>query len=237
MLKINYGYIYKTTNLKNNKIYIGKHKGKFDPNYFGSGKNIKYFLNIETKDNFKVECIIYAEDKIKLDALEKYYIKEYRRFLTTDFLYNISNGGGGGPLTQETKDKIGKANAIALKGKPLKHKVGCICFICKAKRGETKDQNLGIKNGMYGKRYKHKQETIDKIKKTKAEHPYRHNKERIEKIRQSNNNRREELRLAKLGTHHDEKMRLKISVKTKEAMWTPEVRKNYLEGCLKRDAK
>lgn len=33
-----YGYIYKTTNLINNKIYIGQHKHeKFDIKYFGSG--------------------------------------------------------------------------------------------------------------------------------------------------------------------------------------------------------
>ena len=34
-----FGYIYKTTNLINNKIYIGQHKSeKFEPNkYIGSG--------------------------------------------------------------------------------------------------------------------------------------------------------------------------------------------------------
>jgi hypothetical protein len=34
---MDYGYIYKTTNLLNNRIYIGKHKGEYNPNYFGSG--------------------------------------------------------------------------------------------------------------------------------------------------------------------------------------------------------
>ena len=33
-----YGYIYKTTNLVNGKIYIGQHKSNtFDTNYYGSG--------------------------------------------------------------------------------------------------------------------------------------------------------------------------------------------------------
>ena len=39
---IKYGYIYKTTNLINNKIYIGQHKStEFDANYMGSGIAIK----------------------------------------------------------------------------------------------------------------------------------------------------------------------------------------------------
>lgn len=36
------GYIYKTTNILNNKIYIGKHSSNtYDPTYFGSGKILK----------------------------------------------------------------------------------------------------------------------------------------------------------------------------------------------------
>ena len=37
------GYIYKTTHLTNNKIYVGKHEAKvFEPNkYIGSGKILK----------------------------------------------------------------------------------------------------------------------------------------------------------------------------------------------------
>ena len=36
-----FGYIYKTTNKINNKIYIGQHKhADFDKQYYGSGKII-----------------------------------------------------------------------------------------------------------------------------------------------------------------------------------------------------
>ena len=36
-----FGYIYKTTNLINGKIYIGQHKSEvFDNSYYGSGKLI-----------------------------------------------------------------------------------------------------------------------------------------------------------------------------------------------------
>lgn len=53
-----YGYIYKTTNLINNKIYIGKHKSNlFDINYYGSGKIIRRALNKYGKDSFKLELL------------------------------------------------------------------------------------------------------------------------------------------------------------------------------------
>lgn len=45
-----YGYIYKTTNLINQKYYIGQKKGLFDPNYFGSGKVLRGLLtNMEKR--------------------------------------------------------------------------------------------------------------------------------------------------------------------------------------------
>ena len=40
-----YGYIYKTTDLRNNKIYVGQHKSEiFDTSYYGSGKIIKKII-------------------------------------------------------------------------------------------------------------------------------------------------------------------------------------------------
>jgi hypothetical protein len=35
------GYIYKTTNLKNGKIYVGQRSRIFNPKYLGSGMLIK----------------------------------------------------------------------------------------------------------------------------------------------------------------------------------------------------
>lgn len=40
-----YGYVYKTTNKLNNKIYIGQHNhSTFDKKYYGSGSRIKKLL-------------------------------------------------------------------------------------------------------------------------------------------------------------------------------------------------
>ena len=138
----NIGYIYKTTNLINGKIYIGKRQvNKFNPNYFGSGKYIGRAINKHGLIHFKVELIAYATNKKEINELEKFYISESRRLLNPNNVYNIMDGGEGG-------------NAIEV------HKPNCQCAACKAKRGEYK----GANHPMYGKY--HNQNTIDKLSKS-----------------------------------------------------------------------
>ena len=53
-----YGYIYETTNLINNKKYIGKRTSKkFLPNYLGSGVLITKAIEKYGKENFTVKLI------------------------------------------------------------------------------------------------------------------------------------------------------------------------------------
>lgn len=74
-----FGYIYKTTNLINNKIYIGQHKSnEFDSNYYGSGKLISLTIKKYGKENFKVELIDTADNLNELTEKEYYYIKLYK---------------------------------------------------------------------------------------------------------------------------------------------------------------
>ena len=92
-----YGYIYKTTNLINNKIYIGQKKSQIflDNKYLGSGKYLKRALEKYGKENFKVELLEIANSRDKLSKLEIYYIQIYN---STDknIGYNIAKGGIGG---------------------------------------------------------------------------------------------------------------------------------------------
>ena len=88
-----YGYIYKTTNLSNNKIYIGQHKSpEYDNNYFGSGNLIKLAIKKYGKQNFKNEILEECNSPEELDDRERYYINKYK---SNDISigYKISNGG------------------------------------------------------------------------------------------------------------------------------------------------
>ena len=96
-----YGYIYKTTNLINNKFYIGQHKHKtFDVNYFGSGNIITKAIKKYGKSNFKCEIIEKCNNKTNLNNKEIYWINK----LNPD--YNISTGGTGGNLGNEVNKRI-----------------------------------------------------------------------------------------------------------------------------------
>ena len=91
-----YGYIYKTTNLLNGKIYIGKKKGEFTEKYKGSGKYLKNAINKYGVENFKVEVIEYCETLEEQNEKEKYWIAYYRNQNVE--MYNIANGGDWGDI-------------------------------------------------------------------------------------------------------------------------------------------
>ena len=129
-----YGYIYKTTNLINGKIYIGQKQSPvfLGEKYLGSGLKIKRAIDKYGKENFNVELVYLCKDKQELNQMEIYYIDKYH---STDpnIGYNIAYGGQGGNLvmdtelwsklhsvenngrygkevSQETRNKISKAN-------------------------------------------------------------------------------------------------------------------------------
>ena len=91
-----YGYIYKTTNIVNNKIYIGQKKSQvfLEENYLGSGVRLNSSIKYHGKDKFRVELIEWCNSKEELDEREKFWIKEYNS-RNPDIGYNITIGGDG----------------------------------------------------------------------------------------------------------------------------------------------
>ena len=66
------GYIYKTTNKINQKIYIGKHQSsEYDNRYFGSGKILRRAIEKYGIENFANEMIDTADTDEELNQKEK----------------------------------------------------------------------------------------------------------------------------------------------------------------------
>ncbi|MBQ9160904.1 MAG: GIY-YIG nuclease family protein [Methanobrevibacter sp.] len=71
-----FGYVYRTTNLINNKTYIGKHRrSEFDKNYYGSGKHLKSAIKKYGIQNFKIEIIQWCDSNEELALAEIKHIK------------------------------------------------------------------------------------------------------------------------------------------------------------------
>ena len=84
-----------TTNLINNKKYIGMHHGSEDDDYLGSGKLLTRAIKKYGKENFKREILEFVDNQKQLEELEKFYIKKYNATNDRNF-YNIHVGGNGG---------------------------------------------------------------------------------------------------------------------------------------------
>lgn len=94
------GYIYKTTNLIDGKMYIGKHiSSQHEPSYLGSGHILLKAIKAYGKQNFSNEIIATANSVEELDSLEKTYIAQHKKRYGEN-CYNLAVGGEGGNVFQ-----------------------------------------------------------------------------------------------------------------------------------------
>jgi group I intron endonuclease len=104
--------VYKTTNLLNNKSYIGKDSNN-NPNYLGSGKALVNAIKKYGKDNFKKEILEYCLEEVHLAEREEYWIKFFNAVNDNNF-YNICYNSHppkatGRIVSKETREKISNA--------------------------------------------------------------------------------------------------------------------------------
>lgn len=86
--------IYKTTNLLNNRYYIGFHKfsiNKPEDGYLGSGKLIRRAVEKYGKENFKREVLFVFDTKEEAEQKEAEIVN--KEFTLLEETYNVSIGG------------------------------------------------------------------------------------------------------------------------------------------------
>jgi group I intron endonuclease len=143
------GFVYVWTNSKNNKKYIGSHKGSVDDGYIGSGKYFKraYKLN---PNNFSREILYIGDDYVEIEdlILKTLDVKSNKKYYN---LINSAYKGWYACYSEESRAKLSEYR----KGK--KHTEETKLKMSKARSG--------VNNCMYGK--KHSTETRNKISQKK----------------------------------------------------------------------
>ena len=150
-----YHYIYKTTNLINQKYYIGMHStDNLEDGYMGSGKRLRRSLNKYGKENFKFEILEFLPNRETLKEREKELVN-LNEVMKKECL-NLTIGGQGGSGCGELNGFYGKKH----KPQTLKKVIlNLTNFNIKYK------EDLEFRNSVYKKRI----ETI--LKNNNGEHP------------------------------------------------------------------
>lgn len=94
--------IYKTTNLINGKIYLGKHQTNIpDDSYLGSGKNLVKAIKKYGAENFIKDILFIFDNEYDMNLKEIEIITE--EIVNSPNYYNIAVGGQGGSLFKNRK--------------------------------------------------------------------------------------------------------------------------------------
>lgn len=159
------GYIYKTTNNVNGKIYVGMHRvkdGVFDTQYIGSGKRLKYAISKYGRENFSCEVLEWCSTDEELSEKEMFWINALNS-MDNEIGYNMNEGGIGGWKI----DVAGENNpmyGVRRYGEDNPNFGNKRTKESKLKQSESIAANgghHGEKNPMYGR--KHNKSTLEKL--------------------------------------------------------------------------
>lgn len=195
-----YGYVYITTNLINNKKYIGQHATQtFDKSYIGSGKILKRAIKKYGKENFKTEVLEWCYNREELGEKEKYWIDFYNATNDKEW-YNIIPGGYGVRLFGEDNPMYGKHHTDETKRK-----------LSSMLKGVFSGEN----NPMYGVHLQVSEETCKKISESHkrilvGEHNPMYGKPAVNRGKPMSEETKRKLSISSKGKKHN------IPIKTQE---------------------
>lgn len=143
------GFIYRWTNLINDKKYIGQHFGDLDDGYVGSGVTFKRAVKKYKIENFSREILEFFElvSPAELDQAEKYWITYYDAVNSPEY-YNLTEGGKGTKGHKHSDKSLNKMR------KPRPHT-----------RGIKRDPEVVAQIAAKNKGRKHPEETRAKMSK------------------------------------------------------------------------
>lgn len=112
-----YHYLYKTTNMINNKFYVGMHStDDLEDGYLGSGKRLRYSIRKHGKENFVKEILSFFKDRKDLIDAEIEMVND--ELIKNEQCMNLMNGGKGGFISDEQQQHRslcgGRAFAVKL---------------------------------------------------------------------------------------------------------------------------
>ena len=141
-------YIYKTTNLLNGKIYIGKriYRKKDDNWYLGSGIYLNRAIKKYGRENFKKEILEWCKDTVHLCKREIYWIEQFNA-TNPEIGYNLSLGGDGRNVGVEAYIKIGNK----LRGKKKPKEVGEKISKALKDKPKSKEHNEKVRQALLGR--------------------------------------------------------------------------------------
>lgn len=164
-------YIYLTTNLLNNKQYIGKHFGELNDDYLGSGTKLQEDIKKFGKQNFKKDILYISQNEEENCLKEKEFIEKYNAVENKNF-YNIHVGGKGGNTiagwSEERRLEYSKKKSGQTKGEKNPRYGVHLSEETKEKIRQNRDTSYmqteeyrkamsavtsGKRNGMYGKHH------------------------------------------------------------------------------------
>lgn len=131
-------YVYKITCKINSEFYFGSSFNAKRDSYWGSGRKIKERIAKYGKENFIKEILGEFDDRTIAHQVENQYIEKFRH---DDKCLNIQLDHKFESFSEETRAKIGAANAILLRGKHRTDET----------RAKLSVAKCGEKNPMFGK--------------------------------------------------------------------------------------